>query len=796
MKEKALTILFSLCLLFVTTTRIYSQIQQSQKGIVSGKVLDLQKEPIYPATVYIKGTSIWQYTNEDGTFRLTNIPRGNNILVISGVGFKEEQQEITIEANTETVLPDIIIDATLALNEVVVTGKSVARQQQEQAFAVSVMDISTLHNTSADVAALTNKMAGVRIREEGGVGSNYSFTLNGFSGRQVKFFMDGLSIDNSGASFGLNNLPSNMVERVEVYKGVLPVGLGADALGGAVNIITRKNPKYLDASYSFGSFNTHKASINGAYTDPKTGYTVRINSYFNHSDNDYKVNAPIIDLSSGQKLGTQKVKRFHDGYESFGMRFETGFVDRSFADYLLVGLIASENEKDIQNGVVMDLVYGARTSDSKSLIPSLRYKKNNLFADGLGVSFYGAYSHVDYNSIDTIPRTYNWLGEFKDKPAGSGERNRSQLNILTKEWKTNTNVDYTLDMHHTITLNHVYSNLKRETSDVEDPANEYNKIPQSIDKHILGMGWMTKYDRWNATVFGKMYRMTGKTYETNPYTTGLEKVSKDFTEFGYGTAATYFILSKLQAKISYEHTYRLPEAFEMFGDGQENSRNADLKPESSHNFNLGVMYEFDFLRDNTLQTEANFLFRDSKDFIHKELKQPSMRYLNLGKVQTKGIEANVKYSWKNLIHAGANATYQHITDNQKRTPSQTIGGTDNENFNYKEKLPNIPYLFGNLNLGFNKHDMWIKRSEFRIDYFLNYVKEYYLSWPSLGIKDSKDEIPRQLSHDIAASLSLQNGRYNVSVECNNITDEELYDNFKLPKPGRAFNIKLRYYINK
>ena len=69
-----------------------------------------------------------------------------------------------------------------------------------------------------------------------------------------------------------------MAERVEVYKGVLPVNLGADALGGAVNIVSRRDANYLDATYSFGSFNTHKVSVNGAYTHLKTGFTVRANA--------------------------------------------------------------------------------------------------------------------------------------------------------------------------------------------------------------------------------------------------------------------------------------------------------------------------------------------------------------------------------------------------------------------------------------------------------------------------------------------------------------------------------------
>jgi len=62
--------------------------------------------------------------------------------------------------------------------------------------------------------------------------------LNGFSGNQVRFFLDGVPMDNFGSSFQINNIPINFAERVEVYKGVVPIWLGSDALGGAVNIIT------------------------------------------------------------------------------------------------------------------------------------------------------------------------------------------------------------------------------------------------------------------------------------------------------------------------------------------------------------------------------------------------------------------------------------------------------------------------------------------------------------------------------------------------------------------------------
>ena len=139
---------------------------------------------------------------------------------------------------------------TVKLKEVQIVGKSQARRLHEQAYAVSVLDLKKQYMAAAPLNKLLNTVSSVRIREDGGLGSDYSFTMNGFSGNQVKFFMDGIPMDNFGSSFNLASISANMADRIEVYKGVLPVSLGSDALGGAVNIVTRANANYLDATYS------------------------------------------------------------------------------------------------------------------------------------------------------------------------------------------------------------------------------------------------------------------------------------------------------------------------------------------------------------------------------------------------------------------------------------------------------------------------------------------------------------------------------------------------------------------
>ena len=306
---------------------------------------------------------------------------------------------------------------TTILENVTVTAKSKARLQSEQAFAVSVVDMKGEYAKSKSLNKILENVSSVKIRETGGLGSSFNFALNGFSGNQVKFFIDGVPMDNFGSSFNLATLTANMADYVEVYKGSLPVTLSADALGGAVNIVTRRKANYVDAAYSYGSFNTHRASVNGAYTDQKTGFTLKANAFLNYSDNNYKVYAPIVDLSTGLQRGEEWVKRFNDGYLGGGVRMETGLVGKSWADYALLTFIASGDSHENQTGATMDAVYGKPKTNSLTLVPGLKYKKRDLLTAGLDLEAYLNYAYVNTHNVDTAALRYNWLGECV--PAGS-----------------------------------------------------------------------------------------------------------------------------------------------------------------------------------------------------------------------------------------------------------------------------------------------------------------------------------------------------------------------------------------
>ena len=703
----------------------------------------------------------------------------------------------TAQATADTTNTDTLQHHRI--EEVRVVGKTALRKVKEQAFNINVIDAKQLYNTSSDLNHALNQSTGIRIREDGGLGSSFSFSLNGFTGKQVKIFVDGLPMDNFGSSLTLNNFPASMANHIEIYKGVLPVSLGADALGGAVNIVTRRDANYLDVSYGYGSFNTHKAGLNGAYTDTTTGFTIRANAFYNYSDNNYKVNVSPIDLTTGLVGQEQEVERFHDEYNSIGAQVDLGVTGRSYADHLLIGALVGGNNKDIQTGVTMEQVFGARTSRSNSFIPTLKYKKSDLFLDGLDLTLYSAYNMTTNHFVDTTRLRFNWLQETI--PTSTSELSRTQLKNRDNEVLATANLSYGLNDKHAFSLNYVLTGFKRKSDDVEDPNNVTFLMPQRLRKQTLGIAWQTTYTRFTSTIFSKLYMLHAESFENVSRNTiaDYQATEMNRTKAGYGAAAAYFVRPNIQVKASYEHTYRLPEATELLGDGLFVRRNAKLRPEKSDNVNVGALYTILNGPINQLHLEGNFIYRNAKDYIRQDQQQVQpvdRQFINVGDVRTIGGEAEIKYTWNDKLFIGANATYQQIIDRTEFLVSENLTGTiRTPNLNYGYRLPNMPYLFGNANIGFRFHPTPNEDNVLTLNYNAGYVEKYYLTPNQIG-KNNQDVIPRQISHDLLANYALHKGKYVIALECKNLANSKLYDNYLLQKPGRSFFVKLRYFIKR
>lgn len=152
-------------------------------------------------------------------------------------------------------------DTVRSLQEVTV-NTSILKQLKQSPGNLTVVDAKPFYQSNLTAVQLLKQTAGIKVKQDGGYGSRVEFFVNGSTGKQLKFFLDGLPIDNLGEATSINTIPVELIERIEIYKGVLPIELGADALGGAINIVSRSERRnYIDASYALGSFGTHRASL-------------------------------------------------------------------------------------------------------------------------------------------------------------------------------------------------------------------------------------------------------------------------------------------------------------------------------------------------------------------------------------------------------------------------------------------------------------------------------------------------------------------------------------------------------
>ncbi|MGJ5643131.1 TonB-dependent receptor domain-containing protein [Formosa sp. S-31] len=784
-----------ICVLF--TTNAWAQI--SETASLSGRVTSGDGEPLTGVDVVLMNTGIGTYTDVDGFYRLTNIPAGTHNVQFSYVGFTTQTVVIELKSGEALEKAIVLTEDVTQIDEVTVKGLSKVQIVKREPYSVKAISAKTYYNLSTDVQSILGRVEGVNIREEGGLGSDSQFSLFGFSGNQIKFFIDGIPMDNYGSSLGLNTIPVTSIERIEVYNGVVPVYLGTDALGGAVNIITKQNSNFLDAAYTFGSFNTHRVAVNGAYTNSETGFTVRGNFNFNYSDNDYEVLADITDVN-GNIEDTRWVERFHDTYKSGTAKVEVGVVDKSYADQLLIGVTAAKDENDVQTGATMETVYGGIEQNSESLISTLKYSKSNLFTEGLDGSFYAAYNATRTFNLDSLTGVrYNWLGERIYTGSTEGEQGeRNDETMTDNEFNTQFNLGYALNEVHTVAFNHAFQYFNREVDDVLNPDKPENQFPKSYYKNNLGVSYtFSPNKKWNATLFGKGYFLnveTSKQYDFGTPNVRIDSYKNSKNAFGYGLATTYFLLENLQLKASYEHTYRMPAPEEIFGDNLFVTANPELGPEQSDNFNFNAKWDFEPAENHNVQLEGSFIYRNASDLIYQRVTvaNPQTSYANLAEVRTLGYAGTLNYKFKDWLRLGGNITYQDITDQADFVYNDYAG--QQTNFQKGFRIPNTPYLFGNVNAGVDFKDVVVKQSHLSVNYFFNYINEYFLSWAEYGSEDSKKIIPEQSSHDLAVSYSLKDGKYNFTLECKNLTDQMLFDQYKLQKPGRAFYLKFRYAL--
>ena len=808
--------LFILILIYLYSGFIHAQYHtastdntQAKSGKISGTLKFSNGAPVAYAVVFIESLKKHTMSNEKGQYELSNIPYGKHSLEVKTIEADPKKIEININKRATELSIILTENSKFNLDEVVVVGKNEANQLKEKGFAVNVIETQKIAVQSIQTNELLDRTAGVRIRQDGGLGSQIKYNINGLSGDAIKIFIDGVPASNFGSSFSLSSIPPSLIERIDIYKGVVPGYLSEDALGGAINIILKQRRKNsLTTSYSIGSFNTHQWNMTGSYRW-KNGLTFDGSLFYNYSDNNYKVWGKDIYFVDHQGVITEsngkKVKRFHDAYESFGGRFNFGFTDVKWADRFLIGTVLSKNYKEVQNGITMRTVYGDRHTKRQSAVITMNYDKKDFLLEGLSLKINASHSYLRRQVIDTVGIMYDWHGPIKN-PDGSyvmytsgAEVGSMKSAAINRDYANmvNANLSYKINDNNTFYTNYMFNDFKRKASDEYQPAAlQKLKNTRDLQKNILAFNYenLAFSEKLRTNIFYKHFFQ--KVTSNEPYLDDNKEyqiniIRKNIDYSGYGITLSYEILSDLFLLGSAEKTLRLPNADEIFGNVADNllPPSPGLDPEKSLNINIGINYGLR-IRQHSFRINTSAYYRDTEGMIREAIRSGSFVYSqfeNLEDVLTKGIDAELSYNYADIVNFGFNISKFDVLFNtkydKKGDPYQY----------YRMQIRNEPSFKFNSNVTYYHKNLFLRHSSASIYYNINYVKGFYRDWSNVGSKNLA-YIPTQYPMDLGVTYTFPKNKITVSLDLKNIFDRQVFDNYGLQKPGRAFYAKLTYFI--
>jgi len=450
MKPKIFTMLI-VSMLFFTTHLAQAQI--------TGLVLDNDsKQPIVGAIVS-SADKKHTTTDADGTFRI-DAQIGDKIKV-EYIGYKtylstikKKHLKITLKPKSE-MLDEVSI---VALSE----EEEVAKRIKASVAPVTVITGKELMTKAGNLNEILTRQAGIQIRQTGGLGSMARINIRGLEGKRVQIFIDGNPLNTPDGSLGINDLPLQVIERIEVYKGSVPAWLGGDGLGGAVNIVIRhRDVSYVDVNLVRQSYNTSRAGIILKKSFDKSGIEAGVGVFNTYSDNDYTMAIPDQE--------NLNVVRDHDKFQSLLVGAGVTFHKLWFDEIEFEGAFL-KIQKEIQ-GITQNIQHAK--NQGETYVGVMNLKKKGLFNDRLSLRYTLIGGKVDVAFTDTSSYSYNWEGSRTLSLFGKGELGNgpNMSNTEQNELRHRLNLNYSLG--ETSTLNFNNTMRKAEFNPRDDVANEF-----------------------------------------------------------------------------------------------------------------------------------------------------------------------------------------------------------------------------------------------------------------------------------------------------------------------------------
>lgn len=707
------------------------------------------------------------------------------LLVQNAVAVAEPDDDL-VDLDGDGDIDDDDRAAMKAAETIRIEDKSDGKKLEDSSRAVTVVDLKRAKERASDLGEVLSRAHGIQVRRTGGLGSSTRFSLNGLYDQQVRFFVDGIPVQYAGWGLGVANVPVDLVQRVDVYRGVVPIGLGADALGGAIDLVT--DPSWADRasiSYQAGSFGTHRASLGARVRDDRTGLALGLALFTDRAANNYPIDVEAPD-DRGRPIPVT-VRRFHDGYLASGGIVEAGVVQRGprWIERALVRAFQTQYDKDLQHNTVMTVPYGeaAYASWSRGVAADITLASGPWRGRIVAGT---AYTATDFRDVST--GIFDWFGKrIGDRPTpGEIGSQPTDQRITETGYFGRATLERALGAQHRVRIAIAPTRHHRTGEDFLD-ANPMGRDPiqakRDLDQLVAGVEHEVKAfgDRFENTAFVKYYRLQSDAEDARP---GFIFVPIEATihRAGFGDSLRWKLTQSLALKASYEWATRMPSVDELFGDGILVQQNLELGPETSHNANLGIHLD----RESgwgSFGGEVGGFARFADDLIILLGTDRVFSYQNVYAARILGVEGTVGWvAPGERATLEASATYQDI---RNASSEGTFGAFDGD------RIPNRPWLLGSVTGSVRHRGILGARDELSLFGTSRYVHSFYRGWESLGVRDSKQVVASQLVHGAGITYATRGAQpVTLTVEVQNLTDERAFDSFGVQKPGRGYYLKL------
>ncbi len=532
-------------------------------------------------SVYIKGTTIGSATDETGHFQLINLPQGEHTIVAQMVGYKQKEIKFTaVKGKTKEIKFNLEEDL-LGLEEVVVTGDRNKVKRKESLVIVNSISPKLLKTTqSINISEGLAFCPGLRVENNC---QNCGFTqlrMNGMEGPYSQILINSRPIFSGLAGvYGLELIPSNMIERIEVIRGGGSALYGSNAIAGTVNLIL-KDP------------------IHNHY---EMGYSMNIIGKGNSAiDQNFTANVSVVSANHNSGMSLYAFHRNKDPYDANGDDFSeiskvlnTTFGTRGFhrindknkivADFFVIDenrrggnkFDYPNHEADISEALQHTITSGAINYESfiseKSIL--------NIFGSFQNVnrdSYYGAEQALD---------AYGHTTSFTYATGATYKSNFQQSNLVvgvenTGEWLKDKKLGY-------LDIGEAYVDGNDE---IVIP-----RVPNSIiaDQHLNTTGAYFQYDY----KFARLKVSAGMRYDHYKITEKEHSSDISGNVFSPRVNLLYDLSKNIQLRTSYSQGYRVPQIFDedLHIETSASRRvihknDPDLKQETSHSFMASINF--------------------------------------------------------------------------------------------------------------------------------------------------------------------------------------------------------------